>query len=98
MRREIWNEHPLTRETEGATTPPIRWEGCTTPPVPSSSPGSGFDPMDLSPLPHKIPYSIARGVKEQVTVAVETIDEDMISPCDTTPLPLADKTNTHIPE
>jgi hypothetical protein len=91
-------EQPLTRETEGATTPPIRWEGGTTPPVPSSSPGFGSDPMDLSPLPHKVPFSVARVVKEQVTVTTETIDEDMISPCDTTPLPLADKTNTHINE
>ena len=50
--------------------------------------------MDLSPLPHKAPYLIARRVKEQVALAVETIDEDMISPCDTTPLPLAEKTHT----
>ena len=28
----------------------------TTPPLPSSSPAPNMDNMDMSPLPHKIPY------------------------------------------
>ena len=35
-------------------TPPIEAEGLLTPPIPSSSPG--YDAMDISPLPHKVPH------------------------------------------
>jgi hypothetical protein len=45
-------------DSEGATTP-LRWEGVTTPPIPSSSPACGADTMDISPLPHKVPFSLA---------------------------------------
>ena len=34
-----------------------RLEGVTTPPLPSSSPGPANDSMDISPLPHKAPYT-----------------------------------------
>lgn len=30
----------------------------TTPPPPSSSPGIMYDSMDISPLPHKLPYLV----------------------------------------
>jgi hypothetical protein len=42
---------------EGAITP-TQWEGVTTPPIPSSSPAYGADSMDISPLPHKVPFSL----------------------------------------
>lgn len=87
----------IEREVEGATTPPARWEGGTTTPVPSSSPGFGSDPMDVSPLPHKVPYSIAQAVKEQAAETVDSIDEDMISPCDPTPNPPVERpVNTQV--
>ena len=42
---------------EGTVTPPIRLEGMTTPPIPSSSPAPGIEPMEISPLPHKAPFT-----------------------------------------
>lgn len=39
--------------------PTHRFAECvTTPPPPSSSPGPGSDSMDMSPLPHKIPFAV----------------------------------------
>lgn len=72
---------------EGATTPPIvpRWEGVTTPPIPSSSPGYAGDSMDISPLPHKAPFSFVQEVTVQSPTPESTPDEDMISPCETIP-------------
>lgn len=53
--------------------------------------------MDVSPLPHKVPYSIAQAVKEQAAVTVDSVDEDMISPCDPTPNPLVERpVNTQV--
>jgi len=55
--------------------------------------------MDVSPLPHKIPYSIAQAVKEQAHVAVDELDEDMISPCEQSSNPLVEQpVNPQIPE
>lgn len=34
-------------------------ENVTTPPLPSSSPGPGNDAMDVSPLPHKAPFTVS---------------------------------------
>ena len=31
-------------------------EAARTPPIPSSSPGPGIDSMEISPLPHKVPF------------------------------------------
>lgn len=39
-------------------------EGTTTPPLPSSSPGPGLDSMDMSPLPHKVPFSAMAEVQQ----------------------------------
>lgn len=33
-------------------------EAVRTPPIPSSSPGPGNDSMDMSPLPHKVPFAL----------------------------------------
>lgn len=38
--------------------------------------------MDISPLPHKVPFSFAQGIKAHSPSPVPTPDEDMISPCD----------------
>jgi hypothetical protein len=79
---------------EGATTPPIRhpWEGVTTPPIPSSSPAGGADAMDMSPLPHKIPFpSLSKPIDSPCRKAV--IDDDMISPTDPTPIPQLESRN-----
>jgi hypothetical protein len=74
--------------SEGATTPPIRWEGVTTPPIPSSSPAGAGDSMDISPLPHKIPFTLTqKAIIESPTrsshAQANNIDDDMISPYDT---------------
>lgn len=37
----------------------------TTPPLPSSSPAPAMDVMDMSPLPHKIPFTITKDVDLQ---------------------------------
>jgi M-phase inducer tyrosine phosphatase len=69
---------------EGATTPPIvpLWEGVTTPPIPSSSPCYAGDSMDISPLPHKAPFSFVHEVNVQSPTPEPTPDEDMTSPCE----------------
>ena len=77
-------------EAEGTTTPPVRWEGVTTPPIPSSSPGFVPDSMDISPLPHKAPFSFHAerclpSPTPDTTPALE--EEDMLSPCELPPPP-----------
>jgi hypothetical protein len=70
----------------GATTPPVRWEGVTTPPIPDSSPCFVPDSMDISPLPHKAPFSFLN--ERCVTLPspspeiTPSTDDDMLSPCD----------------
>jgi len=57
--------------------------------------------MDVSPLPHKVPYSIAQAIKVQAHIAVDGLDEEMISPCDPSPNPnplVAQPVNPQIPE
>lgn len=75
--------------TEGTKTPPIRWEGVTTPPIPSSSPCCIPDSMDISPLPHKAPFSFM-SAERSLPLASPTPegtlspadDDDMLSPCE----------------
>ncbi|KAF1963297.1 Rhodanese-like protein [Byssothecium circinans] len=75
---------------EGTRTPPVRWEGVTTPPIPSSSPNFVPDSMDISPLPHKAPFSFAseRFLPSPSPIDVTTanstpaVDDDMLSPCE----------------
>ncbi|KAL2001765.1 hypothetical protein VTN02DRAFT_1289 [Thermoascus thermophilus] len=50
-----------------------REELMTTPPLPSSSPAPAMDVMDMSPLPHKIPFAITK-------------DGDLQSPTPDTPM------------
>lgn len=78
----------LTASAAGATTPPVRWEGVTTPPIPSSSPNFVPDSMDISPLPHKAPFSFLTercqpvpSPSPEVTPSTDD-DNDMLSPCD----------------
>ncbi|EON65477.1 hypothetical protein W97_04715 [Coniosporium apollinis CBS 100218] len=67
---------------EGVTTPPIRWEGVTTPPILSSSPGFGNESMDISPLPHKAPFSRLAQINIVSPTPEHTpLDEDMMSLC-----------------
>lgn len=75
------------RNVEGATTPPIipAWEGVTTPPIPSSSPGYAADTMDISPLPHKVPFSFLQPIEVQSPTPEPSPDEDMVSPCEAIP-------------
>lgn len=37
----------------------LRLDNITTPPLPSSSPAPAMDCMEISPLPHKIPFSLS---------------------------------------
>ncbi|KAH8727875.1 hypothetical protein GQ44DRAFT_610642 [Phaeosphaeriaceae sp. PMI808] len=73
-------------DTRGATTPPVRWEGVTTPPIPSSSPCFVPDSMDISPLPHKAPFSFLNDrsipLPSPSPEPSLTTDDDMVSPCD----------------
>ena len=69
--------------TEGTTTTPIRWEGVTTPPIPSSSPYVP-DNMDISPLPHKAPFSF---ITERLNLPTTDLEDDMVSPCEAAPPP-----------
>jgi hypothetical protein len=70
-------------QAEGTTTPPVRWEGVTTPPIPSSSPYVP-DTMDISPLPHKAPFSF---LAERCLPSTTDTEENMISPCELAPPP-----------
>ncbi|KAF2835182.1 Rhodanese-like protein [Patellaria atrata CBS 101060] len=82
------------RTIEGTITPPIRWEGVTTPPIPSSSPGFGNDSMDISPLPHKAPFSFVSPITVHSPTPESTaLDDDMLSPCTSTPNALSDISN-----
>jgi hypothetical protein len=82
--------HVLTMfSAAGATTPPVQWEGVTTPPIPSSSPNFVPDSMDISPLPHKAPFSFLTeryqplpSPSPEVTPSTDDDDNDMLSPCD----------------
>jgi hypothetical protein len=72
---------------EGATSPSMRWEGVTTPPIQSSSPAGHADNMDISPLPHKIPFTLTqKSIIESPTRSshgqADNADDDMISPHD----------------
>lgn len=77
-------------KVEGTTTPLSRWEGVTTPPIPSSSPCFVPDSMDISPLPHKAPFSFLDSrtlplpsPSPEVTPSTDDDDDDdMLSPCD----------------
>lgn len=70
----------------GATTPPVRWEGVTTPPIPSSSPCFVPDSMDISPLPHKAPFSFLNErsvpLPSPSPEVTPSTDDDMLSPSD----------------
>lgn len=59
-------------------TPPIETEEATTPPILSSSPG--IEPMDISPLPHKLPHFVS-----QVTLPSPTPGETPDLSSDITP-------------
>ncbi|KAF2711641.1 Rhodanese-like protein [Pleomassaria siparia CBS 279.74] len=80
-RRSLFTTNLLqTTYNKGTTTPPvIRWEGVTTPPIPESSPYVP-DSMDISPLPHKAPFSF-------LAPTTRDVEDDMISPCEPAPPP-----------
>ncbi|KAF2755778.1 Rhodanese-like protein [Pseudovirgaria hyperparasitica] len=62
----------------GTITPPVQWEGGVTPPI-LSSPSA--DLMDISPLPHKAPFSIITQLPPQSSsLDLTSHDEDMLSP------------------
>ncbi|KAF2012210.1 Rhodanese-like protein [Aaosphaeria arxii CBS 175.79] len=69
---------------EGTTTPPVRWEGVTTPPIPLSSPSFVPDSMDISPLPHKAPFSFISEPRPKSPSPERTPanEDDMLSPCE----------------
>lgn len=58
------------------------WENSTTPDVPSSSPCFVPDSMDISPLPHKAPYSYLSAETQASPTPEHTagLDMDMGSP------------------
>ncbi|KAL2060311.1 hypothetical protein VTL71DRAFT_9706 [Oculimacula yallundae] len=53
-------------------------ECVTTPPIPSSSPGPLDERMDISPLPHKLPYFAAQIEIQSPTP--EAVNEDIMMP------------------
>lgn len=67
-------------------------EAVTTPPILSSSPGFGHDAMDISPLPHKAPYSCTAQITLQSPTPDSTpTDEDMLTTSEAAALnPLAE--------
>ncbi|KFY25935.1 hypothetical protein V493_04361 [Pseudogymnoascus sp. VKM F-4281 (FW-2241)] len=50
-------------------------ESVTTPPLHSSSPGSFYESMDMSPLPHKAPYSVQ--IEAQSPCPPQTSEHEM---------------------
>ncbi|ORY11818.1 hypothetical protein BCR34DRAFT_483586 [Clohesyomyces aquaticus] len=79
--------HPLDNRGTTTPTPLVRWEGVTTPPIPSSSPSFAPDSMDISPLPHKAPFSFLaeRCIPSPSPETTPTSEEDMMSPCEVAP-------------
>ncbi|KAF2134506.1 Rhodanese-like protein [Dothidotthia symphoricarpi CBS 119687] len=78
----------LDKRVEGTITPPATWEGITTPPIPDSSPCFAPDSMDISPLPHKAPFSF---INDRCLPLLSPSpdpspsnddDDDMLSPCE----------------
>jgi hypothetical protein len=63
----------------------------TTPPIPSSSPCFVPDSMDISPLPHKAPFSFLdqryAPLPSPSPEITPSTDDDMLSPCDDLPTP-----------
>jgi M-phase inducer tyrosine phosphatase len=62
-------------------------EVMTTPPLPSSSPAPNMDVMEMSPLPHKLPYTLTTEVVIQSPTPEMSVDSSM---CDDEPSPLAE--------
>ncbi|KAI9788138.1 MAG: cell division cycle- protein [Peltula sp. TS41687] len=54
-------------------------ESVTTPPLPSSSPGPCMDAMDISPLPHKAPFSIVTQIEVHSPTALMSPDDHSVS-------------------
>ncbi|KAI9680270.1 MAG: cell division cycle- protein [Bathelium mastoideum] len=78
------DKHLPLQDVDDLNTPPIQLEGATTPPIQSSSPGFALESMDISPLPHKAPFSLITEVAVASPSPEATpTDEDMLSPCDT---------------
>jgi hypothetical protein len=72
---------------EGTTTP-IRWEGVTTPPILSSSPAIAVENMDISPLPHKPPFSLSNKLSRASALDTsESVQVDNILSFDDKTLP-----------
>ena len=77
------DKHLPWQDVDDLNTPPIQLEGATTPPIQSSSPGFAPESMDISPLPHKVPFSITTEVAvASPSLEATPTDEDMLSPCD----------------
>ena len=51
----------------------------TTPPLPSSSPGPYNESMEISPLPHKVPYAVVTQIRVQ-SPSPNAIPDDVIYP------------------
>ena len=78
------DKHLPLQNVDDLDTPPIQMEGATTPPIQSSSPRFAPESMDISPLPHKAPFSIVTEVAVASPSPEATpTDEEMLSPCDT---------------
>jgi len=64
-----------------------RFEECvTTPPLPSSSPAATMEMMDMSPLPHKLPFALDSPTPE--TSSADSTMTPMTSPLDESPIEL----------
>lgn len=89
----------ISVEAEGTTTPPVRWEGVTTPPIPSSSPCFVPDSMDISPLPHKAPFSFVteRPLQSPTPDTTPASEEEMLSPCELPPPPQFPQPQIEVP-
>lgn len=61
-------------------------EVMTTPPLPSSSPAPTMDMMEMSPLPHKLPYTLTTEVVIQPPTPELSVDLSMCGQ----PSPLAE--------
>jgi M-phase inducer tyrosine phosphatase len=70
-----------------------RIEECiTTPPLPSSSPAATMEMMDMSPLPHKVPFALTTEVAldspTPETSSADSTMTSMTSPLDESPIEL----------
>lgn len=71
---------------------------CTTPPLPSSSPAQQMETMEVSPLPHKTPFSTQFEVTSPTPICTPTLDDEDDSMMLDSPAPIPRQSSLEPPK